>query len=504
MKNISMKRTAAFVAAFGIALSPTAAATALAQETGEVSLSPDAYNSIDWSKDGQASLQIVKKGLANGETPGDKATGEEMEGTPGSPLAGVTFTIEKVTNVDLHHDEGWKFASAIVQGKAKAEFGSAQNQTTGENGVADFTNLELGLYRVTETQVPEGVVPGKPFYVFVPMTSAASDSGEETMWNYNPTVYPKNTSNASSKVVEDADKNVGDQLTYTITSDVPALADEGTTISKYQVLDDLDEEQLRTSAENIVVSVGDQELVAGTDYSVNVNEASQEVTINFLPAGLDKLTAAKKADPAVQVSTKITADVSEIAGTDGVVKNQARTISNNGGGGGDTTTPSNEVTTKWGKLKINKKNEAGTALAGAKFELYRCSASGVLEGENLTVGSGGNAASEWVTDGNGQITIDGLHVTNLENNDQQIDKNYCLVETKAPEGYAKLVDPIPFKMESDDPNAVNIEYTADVVNVDDDDFLPSTGGMGVGLLIAGGALIVGAGVYAARRNSKSA
>ena len=128
----------------------------------------------------------------------------------------------------------------------------------------------------------------------------------------------------------------------------------------------------------------------------------------------------------------------------------------------------------------------------------------MLEGENLTVGSGGNAASEWVTDGNGQITIDGLHVTNLENNDQQIDKNYCLVETKAPEGYAKLVDPIPFKMESDDPNAVNIEYTADVVNVDDDDFLPSTGGMGVGLLIAGGALIVGAGVYAARRNSKSA
>ncbi|WIM66898.1 SpaH/EbpB family LPXTG-anchored major pilin [Corynebacterium breve] len=502
MATISFKRTAAFVAAFGIALAPATAGIALAQTVTNV---PVDLGGIDANASG--TLTVVKKKLASDETPGEIASGETMEGTPGTLLPGVTFTVQPVTGVDLSTNAGWEAASKIANGSPTdpdLALGAATSATTNEQGEAKFTDLPVGLYLVTETEVPEGVVPSGPFFVFLPMTSAASDATSETTWNYNPIVYPKNTESNVTKEVQDADQNVGDSITYTITSDIPALAGD-TTISKYEVYDDLDEEQLTTTADQITVGLTDgTTFVQGTDYTVAVDPVTQAVSIEFTEQGRIALTDAKKADAAVQVVTTIEAAVGEIGTTDGVVVNEAKTVTNNGGGGGDTTTPSNEVKTTWGKLIVNKTNEDGEKLEGATFELYRCSAGGVLEDSNtetpeidpLTV----NGETAWTTDAEGAITVDGLHVTDIENNDDAIEKNYCLVETQAPAGYAKLVDPIPFQLTGE----ANVTYTADVLNVDDDDFLPSTGGMGVGLIIAVGAGLIGAGAYAARRNSQTA
>ncbi|GAB3694011.1 SpaH/EbpB family LPXTG-anchored major pilin [Corynebacterium nasicanis] len=511
MASVSFKRTAAFVAAFGIALAPATAGLAIA--TAQTNPAP-AYNSIDWTQNGQASLTVVKKLLGAGENPGDPATGETIGTTPGTLLEGVTFQLQQVTNVDLSTNEGWAAASKIANGAADAVtpvLDEGITQTTGANGEAVFSGLQFGLYLVTETVVPEGVVPSAPFYVFVPMTSLASDGTPTTAWNYNPVVYPKNTSSTATKEVVDADDNVGDSITYTIKSDIPAVATNATTITKYIVQDDLDEEQLTTTPGQITVGLSDGTVFAqGTDYTVTVNAATQQVEIVFTAAGLQKLTDAKTANSAVQVVTTIEADVKEIGGTDGIVKNQAIVITNNGSGGGDTTTTTNEVETKWGKVTINKKNEAGETLAGAEFQLYRCEpgadGGSVLIGGPLTVGTGVTEPNTFVTNAQGTFTIDGLHVTNLENHDDAINKFYCLVETKAPAGYAKLVEPIRFQLHPGAPGVTdvtgaNIVYTADVLNVDDDDFLPETGGMGVGLIIAAGAGIIGAGAYAARRNS---
>lgn len=510
MAKPSFKRTAAFVAAFGIALAPTTAGMALAETTAPtINRVPVDFGGIETTKT-DGTLTVVKKELGNDQQPGGPATGEEIQNVLGTNLGGVTFTLEQVTNVDLSTNQGWKEASAIANGSPtdpNLQLELVDTQETGENGVAKFQKLPVGLYRVTETKVPAGIVPSKPFFVFLPMTSAASDAegSTATTWNYDPVVYPKNTRSDVKKEVQDADKNVGDSITYTIKSDIPALADQNTTISKYIITDDLDEEQLTTTADKIAVRLSTSEtpFEQGTDYSVAVGTATQQVTITFTDAGLGKLTTAKKTDPAVQVVTTIEAKVSAIGETDGVVVNEAKTITNNGGGGGDTTTTSNEVKTTWGKLIVNKTNEAEEKLAGATFELYRCDANDTLQDSNpeteavdpLTV----DGANSWTTDDQGAITIDGLHVTNVENNDQDIDKYYCLVETQAPAGYAKLVEPIRFQLAG----TTNVSYTADVVNVDDDDFLPSTGGMGVGLLIAIGAGLIGAGAYAARRNSQS-
>lgn len=61
--------------------------------------------------------------------------------------------------------------------------------TTGDNGIAEFPKLPLGLYVVVETGTPDKVTsPVKPFLVSVPMTKASSLNE----WLYDIHVYPKN------------------------------------------------------------------------------------------------------------------------------------------------------------------------------------------------------------------------------------------------------------------------------------------------------------------------
>lgn len=72
--------------------------------------------------------------------------------------------------------------------------------TTGENGIASFTELPLGLYVVVETGTPDKVTsPVKPFLVSVPMTKASSLNE----WLYDIHVYPKNgTTYGEVKIVK--------------------------------------------------------------------------------------------------------------------------------------------------------------------------------------------------------------------------------------------------------------------------------------------------------------
>ena len=92
-------------------------------------------------------------------------------------------------------------------------------------------------------------------------------------------------------------------------------------------------------------------------------------------------------------------------------------------------------------------------------------------------------------------------------------KKFCLKETKAPAGYALPENPVTEieftrdniaqtgELEGDD----EITLVSEIDNIKQDTpNLPMTGGAGVGLLGAIGALIAGAGVWFARRNAKKA
>lgn len=436
---------------------------------------------------------------------GDQASGKPMD-VAGTPLDGVTYKIEKL-QADVTTNAGLEAASKLTTTSPKDSSFTAQTQVTANGGLATFGNLPVGVYLVTETAAPDGYVKSAPFLVFLPMTNP-DGSG----WNYDVHAYPKNTETKAEKKVADAEKNVGDDITYTITSDIPALANASTNIAKYVVQDNLDETMLTTSAGQIKVTVGNDVYKQGADYTVTVGP-DQEVNVTFTDEGLKNLTAAKRTDDTVRVKTAISATVRAIDKGTGVVTNDAKTITNNGGGGGETTTPSNKVITRWGKVNIAKKDEAGAALAGAIFSVYECNAAGQAVGTALTLkgqdSSNKYTGSQFTTAADGTVVIDGLHVTDYENGAPLTEpKNYCLVEEQAPAGYAKLREPISFKLQPGAPNVTGtvdgpIVYNAEVTNVKDNT-LPGTGGMGVTLILIAGAAVVGAGAYAAKRNSKQA
>lgn len=449
---------------------------------------------------------------ANPSTTGTP-TGTEEDLPNGETLEGVGFTIYKIDDIDLTTNDGLAAAAGIeasdyVNGTTVTGATQVAEGTTDADGQIVLNDLPIGAYLVVETAPLPGYSSAAPFIAFVPMTEGNAETGGVS-WNYDVHAYPKNYNSAAEKEVEDSNMNVGDVVDFTITSDVPALPDESATLSKYVVQDDLQEEFISTTAEQISVTDSNGgTYVAGQDYNATVDAATQEVEVTFTQAGLTRLTEAKRADDAVKVVTTIAATVN----APGKLVNDATVISNNGSGGGDITTDTNETFSYWGNVRINKVDAAdGASLAGAVFQLYNpgddgvCSDADQVEEQRITA----NGENEWTTGEDGLVTITGLHINDYEDNgagesDDQAPA-YCLFEVESPEGYELMSKPIELVLSRANAEAAPAVYEleAEVENLQDTTpHLPMTGGMGIGLLAALGALLVGAGAWFARRNSK--
>ncbi|MDY5785156.1 SpaH/EbpB family LPXTG-anchored major pilin, partial [Corynebacterium sp.] len=338
-------------------------------------------------------------------------------------------------------------------------------------------------------------------------------------WNYNPVVYPKNTSLSTEKTVVDSEgtkgDNVGDTVNYTIKSTVPTVP-QGQTLGQYQIHDRFDPTELgNVTVKSVkVVDAANEAIVLDTlaesEYTVtdsNVADDLTEKTVSVNENSLSKLSA----HPGAKVVVELDATLLALGESgDGVIVNETQTTGFTREGGVEHGFKTNEdkVTTYLAKLKVVKhaKDDEARTLKGAEFQLYQtanCTAAGD-KGDALTV----NGTSTWTTGNDGTLTIDGLHVTDFANNADATLDNYCLVETKAPTGYELLTDPIAVTFSRADLTQ-NTQYVAlKSVNVANTQSttprLPSTGGMGVTLLLLLGAGIIGGGVYAARRNSAQA
>lgn len=167
-----------------------------------------------WTQD-KGSITIHKYEY-NGEVKPD-GTGEESdaENLPegATPLKGATFSIYKVMNREVLRDyyNGTKGYGRLTVNDCLNEAGDAikpdqdfsepvATATTDDNGIAKFSNLDLGMYVVIETGTPDKVTsPVKPFLVSVPMTKASNPSE----WLYDIHVYPKNgTTYGEVKIVK--------------------------------------------------------------------------------------------------------------------------------------------------------------------------------------------------------------------------------------------------------------------------------------------------------------
>ncbi len=130
---------------------------------------------------------------------------------------------------------------------------------TDANGHSSVSNLDLGLYILVETRVPENVKSTTaPFLVSLPMTTS---DGEE--WNYDVTVYPKNETdspnldktlreskadtgihNGSTNDIKDgyadtATGSDGDIVDYQVISTLPQITSNATALTKYTFVDTL-------------------------------------------------------------------------------------------------------------------------------------------------------------------------------------------------------------------------------------------------------------------------
>ena len=167
-----------------------------------------------WTQD-TGSITIHKYEY-NGQVKPD-STGEEndVNNLPdgATPLEGATFSIYKVMDRAAlrNYYDGTDGQTKVTVDtylndtkdaiKSNESYSTAvATATTGEDGVAEFPNLQLGLYVVVETGTPDKVTsPVKPFLVSVPMTKASNPSE----WLYNIHVYPKNgTTYGEVKIVK--------------------------------------------------------------------------------------------------------------------------------------------------------------------------------------------------------------------------------------------------------------------------------------------------------------
>ena len=418
------------IAALGIVM------VGLAQSAGAASPSlPDPART--------GSLQIHKFKAPDSPT-GLPNNGTQQNTAGLTPVPGVTFSIQKVSGIDLTTNQGWQDANALsgsfdpanASGSITAAgYGltaaSGSPITTDANGNASLANLPLGLYLVTETSYPAGTTPSAPFLVSVPLTNPSDQSS----WLYDVHVYPKNSiDNVTKTVKDDTAVKLGDPVSWTIKGDIPNVK----TIDGYKITDQLDPKLDYVGA---TVTLADGTAITqGTDYTVVFDTASNTLTVQFTAAGRAILAAHNTTQVVVKVDTLVNA-VGEIANTALLYPNASSFGVQPGQPGGPTVTP--PVITKWGSVTVQKTDEKGAALSGAVFSVYPTEADAKAGTNAITLGG----QTTFAVDASGQVTISGLRYSDWANGAAVSPgdpgyQSYWLAEVKAPTGYQRLGQPI--------------------------------------------------------------
>ncbi|XCS43090.1 SpaH/EbpB family LPXTG-anchored major pilin [Gardnerella piotii] len=174
----------------------------------------------DQTKNCVGSIKITKYKDEVGDDGNQKKT---------TKVSGAKFKVTKVTSFDLTKYDKWLDVAAKVQtlnatpnSTDGLTFGTSEEKQTGADGVADFKNLGIGLYKVEETQAADGYQKlANPFFMTVPEVTRQKNG--DNAYKYSVTVDPKNayTKDAINKTA-DTKGMVGaeDSLPYTIKTTV--------------------------------------------------------------------------------------------------------------------------------------------------------------------------------------------------------------------------------------------------------------------------------------------
>ena len=208
---MKLKRLFTAVLSAALALSLCAMPAMAEGATTAGAMPKTSTSTIDIGQKG--SITIYKRAL-DGTVSGTAGDGETMT-APGTALKDTGFTLYQVMNtqqlLDYYNDNPTdkqvevedyftdytkdKTAAGL---KEKYKTPYREQVFTNAQGVAQFTELDVGMYLVIETQAPQAVtVPAEPFLVSIPMTrigdkTTGADNQNQKEWLYDVTVYPKN------------------------------------------------------------------------------------------------------------------------------------------------------------------------------------------------------------------------------------------------------------------------------------------------------------------------
>lgn len=193
---------------------------------------PPKYTTSTINKSKTGSITIYKRSMTETIPTEPAGKGETVINPSGEALENVGFTIYKVMDAGelVKYYDGITTGDAVkyqtyfkantteftaenltdeVKGKEVKETSELSGEKkTDKAGKVEFTGLEVGLYLVIETTLPQAVTQkAEPFLVSIPMTRIGAGKDETTnpnnkVWMYDVTVYPKNSIAQGNVILE--------------------------------------------------------------------------------------------------------------------------------------------------------------------------------------------------------------------------------------------------------------------------------------------------------------
>ena len=324
--------------------------------------------------------------------------------------------ITAVTGLDL--------SNADVQAALKAW---AEAHTTA-SAVSDgspltFTNLPYGYYIITTTQ-------GEA------LLTVDSTNPNATVVDKNrtpPVLEPKKyANNEAAQGADDVDNNVkiGDTVTYTVefgTASYDGAGADAKIITSYIISDNF--------AGGVLTNVNVTSITVGGTPIATQQFANGTITIPWVTG------TGTVADPynsiypnGAKIVITYTATVADTAAVDGAGNTNRATITYTTDGQSEPNEYPVEDTIYTYALAIKKVDEAGNGLAGATFQLpFYVKETPAADGAYIYAGTaaGEGLVNELTTPEGGLIIIKGVD-----------NETYSFTETKAPDGYNKLANPV--------------------------------------------------------------
>ena len=396
---------------------------------------------------------------------------------------GITSDADAYTYVQQLQDDAalQAFAKDAYAHKLNAP-GVSKTATAADRVVID--GLDHGYYLVYDEGNPNAETNAEKAVAAVALTTTDPDA--EVNLKADITELDKTitgvaddaTNNSGALDVDAVDAQIGKHIQFRLDSRVPDLT--GYTNYTYLITDTMSEGL--TNDLNAKITINNTDVTSQCQVIYNGQTFTAKVPFSVL-------SQFAKDVPSV-VTYSATLNENAIVYPDGANTNTAKLeYSNNPNTDTTDETPEVEVKVYTFTLEVTKVNGSGEVLQGAQFVLK--DANGNPVPVTLTEGvyvvdpdkEATDANATVISDADGKIYVDGLAAA-----------QYTLTETVAPNGYNPLKSPIKVNIVAtyDDDVTEVTEVTGNEKTVINrtGSILPSTGGMGTTLFIAGGAVIM--------------